>query len=1260
MTRWTLAFALALAACGHKPTAHSAADAADLRKSADGSTNTETLGEWLLAEQLAPQGSAKDAERARKQLGDALAKQNKAAARPEDAPGMIAGLAVGLYDETHGHPETAAAAFVDAVVAAREATPEDGAVYGWFAASHLVSLRGSVRSLFKQHEALVTRMIAEPRALGWRGAAVLLEWAVAERVLREGAQDDALDRSVTAQLGCATQVGIAGPFGSGVTRDLRTSWPAEASGPWPATFAADPTRGTTPKRLKTDRARCTVGSATQTADGVFYAQTFFETREPRTVLVSVQGAHEVWVDDVPILRRDLRQFGVWQRFGANAVLSPGRHRVLARIASDQTAIRLLHPDGTSLGAITDDDGSKPYGLEPPRLGPNPNPLEHVVATGPSGSPFRDLAHAYLAHVDGLDDVASWLIEPHIKTGSAGPVMLEFAALFARGDAAFGEEGRRANEKALHERAVRRDPNLWYSQAWLALDEGERQQPLVALDPLQKLAARFPNQPELSEQLVRLYARLGYDAERLQIARKLGAQFPDDVGTQKLLFETVSALGSGAEADDAAARVAKLDPDSELGLEQALVRLDFKAALAELERLKKRKPNRKDIATRIASVLLASGDPRAAIDELAKAVKKNPDDPDLRLRLADRAYASGDKEALRRALAESIASGSKALALRDAVELLEGRTALEPYRQTGKKVIAEFTAWEKAGHKMDGSAARVLDYSALWIHPDGSSEMLEHEILKVQTQEAIGREAEQSPPGGLVLALRVIKADGSTLEPMPVQGKATLTMPHLEVGDFIEIEHITRTPSESRGLRYNGPTWFFREADKGYWRSEFITLAPSSRKLLIETRGAVPAPIVTVHGSITERRWLVKESPPAPEEPNSPPPQEFLPSVRLGWGISLESTVAGFARVVSDETVRDPRFTRRAEDIVRGIPKAHVEERALRLYREVLNKIQDGQETDGRRVLNGGSGSRQAAFTFLLRQLGIEYDYALVQNKLAAPSVSALSEVDGWNAVALRVHGEKGPRWLTVRDRFAPFGYLPAELRGQPAIVLTEGLPRTTTPAGGMIDELVVEGRAELARDGSAKMELREHFQGKLAISMRNVIDKVPEAQLPDFVETRLVGSNIPGFRVREVKVEKKDDLDAPVTLLIRGDVSELAKRVGQSLIVKPIFPLRLSEFAELAERQTTLLLASASRLEVKFLIVAADGLRLPASLPQSREAFGDAFVQVSDRTAGQTLTLSRMANVPAARIAAGEPYRRFASFARNGDAIFEREIVLGF
>ena len=124
--------------------------------------------------------------------------------------------------------------------------------------------------------------------------------------------------------------------------------------------------------------------------------------------------------------------------------------------------------------------------------------------------------------------------------------------------------------------------------------------------------------------------------------------------------------------------------------------------------------------------------------------------------------------------------------------------------------------------MDGNAARVLDYAATWVHPDGSSEMLEHEILRIQSQEAIGAGGRAGAPTGLVLRLRVIKPDGTVLEPEPVAGKPTLSMPHLEIGDYVEMEHIAPTAGDGqKGKRFRGPHWFFREPDKGYWRSEFV-------------------------------------------------------------------------------------------------------------------------------------------------------------------------------------------------------------------------------------------------------------------------------------------------------------------------------------------------------------------------------------------------------------------------------------------------------
>jgi cellulose synthase operon protein C len=781
-----------------------------------------------------------------------------------------------------------------------------------------------------------------------------------------------------------------------------------------------------------------------------------------------------------------------------------------------------------------------------------------------------------------------------------------------------------------------------------------------VEPLRKIAADVPGVPEVTGQLARVYGKLGWRAERMRTVKDLAARFPDDRDAIALYVSSLEEDGSLVEADKIAVRLKQLDADSEVDLDRAIARRDWKAAIAELRRLEKRRPDRKEIAARIADVLARSGDPNAAAAQLQKALTKNPADAGTRLRIADYSYAKGDTMALRRALAEALQAGSKGNEIREAVELIEGASLLEPYRANGRKVIKEFEAWEKSGKHMDGTAARILDYAATWVHPDGSSEMLEHEILRMQSQEAVGKEAEQQPPAGLVLNLRVIKPDGSILEPEPVAGKPTLTMPHLEVGDYLEIEHITATASEGgKGKRYRGPHWFFREADKGYWRSEFVVLTPKDRNVDIEIVGNVPQPKMAEKGTFVERRWRVDESPPAPEEPDSPNPREFLPSVRVGWGINLDDTLLRYVDAASEETPLDPRLRKVARDIVGKIPAQKRDERARALYRWVGEGLQEANENDGRRAIFGRAGSRQAAFMYLVRLLGIPTELALVKSRIAMPAAGKMSEVEIYDNVVARLDTDTGPRWMVIRDKFAPFGYVPAELRGQPAIRLVPGTPRDTTPTLGAADGVLLEGKAMLKEDGSATVEISQSYVGRMAIGLRAVFDRVPESKRGEFVETRLLAANLPGARLKDLKLENAEDLGAPLVLRIRAEIPQIARRVGNKVVLMALFPVNFAQVASLASRQTPLLLASSSHVEVKFEIVAPENLRLPASIPGGELRDGDRSVTVADTASGTSIHLRRVVDIPAGRIQPGAEYARFVAFTQQADQLLEKEISLG-
>ena len=865
--------------------------------------------------------------------------------------------------------------------------------------------------------------------------AELEEWRAAEVYDKAQKTGDAYDAEVQVRAGCARGVRLAGPFGHGGSPDRLHSFPAERPGPWPDAWEPDAMRRSVPHTLSVKQARCLAVADEQVQEGVFYAEAFFSTHGERDLVLAVQGAVAVWVDDALVLSRGVEEWGSWQRFGAHVVVADGRHRVLARVVAPAASIRLLNPDGSGARLETDGNASLPYSVQPPRRLADPNPLDAIVRAASvdprpitAADPIVAALAADAAHGEQLDDVASALIEPFVTPADASGLALDMASTF-RGRRP-GLSGGRADPRAraLRARALARDPRLWSARLVAILDDAEQHGLSDAVDPLRKLATEVGREPEVLERLASVYSRLGWRAERLRTLADLAQRFPDDVEALHAFLDALEEDGPSADADRIAARIARLDPDAEVDIDRSLGRQDYKGAIAALERLGKRRPDRKDIAVRIAEVLARSGDPSSAAREIESALAKHPLDAHARFRLADSAYAKGDREALERALAAALQTGASTDELRAALVLVEGATDLEPYRKDGRAIIGEFEAWEKAGHHMDGTAARVLDYSALWVHDDGSSEMLEHEIQKMQSQEAITSESETEPPSGLVLHLRVIKQDGRVFEPEPVAGKPTLTLPHLEVGDYVELEHISsQTGDGAKGRQYGGPHWFFREADKGYWRSEFVVVTPSAKDLEIETRGNVPPPETRELGTFVEHRWRVDLSPPAESEPDSPPITEFLPSVRVGWGVSLDATLARLVDLAGDDTPLDPRLRALATNIVRGAPPRAIDERARLLYRWVSEHVQDGKETDGRRVVTSGAGSRPSGVPIISSGSSAWTDQlALVKNGLAAPSIGPLSEVEQYGALVMRFPIDGGMRWVLVRDKFAPYGYIPAE------------------------------------------------------------------------------------------------------------------------------------------------------------------------------------------------------------------------------------------
>ncbi len=1261
------------------PSQHSPLEAAR-RAAADDPDDAELVASWMLAELIAPKGDQAQAAKAKQRL-----EQLKGS-------GEMALLARAFDHDVHGRFNDAAQGYLGALEALAVAPRSDAQLLGWFAAHRLVMLREASSDLWKQAKPIVERLLQDPGQLGWRARGTLIEWW-SEEVFREGGNDlDALLERVADTHGCVREAQFAGPFGQGIVKDHRVHYQAEKPAPWPARFDPDPRGGQVPRVFAGKGSGCFLRAQDASRKGVYYAQTFIDLDSARDLIIAVQGAYMVSVDDHMVLERDASAWGVWPRFGVRVRLGAGRHRILARLLAPETSVRILTSAGRPAGLKGSAVQGAPYSLAAPERRPDPNALEPFVRKlgvrplpksvavkleASLDAPVLRYVASYLAHIEGQDDLASVLIEPLVEEpGDATGAALAQQAVFVDNDPIFAEQVARDLARDLRERAAKKDPQLWGPQLWLTLNQADQVTPAELAGKLEGLSTRFPQVPMVQARLASLYGQLGWKAERTTALQQAALRFPKDTDVLEALLDAYEEGGQIDKADAVAKRIQELDPTAEITFRRRLARRDYEGAIAELRRIGKIDGREREMAIRIADLMVRAGKTSESISKLSLALKKEPTDDEARLALADAKFARGDEGALTEALVDALETGSYDGDLRYAIELVEGMTDLAPYRRDGLAVIEEV---KKSGETLPGSAARILDYGAIWVAPDGSARMLEHEIIRVQSKEGITQHAEQNIPRGVILRMRTIKKDGEIFEPELVAGKPTVTMPHLEVGDYIETESIlVLRGASAAGQRFLGPRWFFREENVSYHTSEFVVILPSSidqkRKLIIETTGDVPEVKVERSAGLVVRRWTVNGSLALVQEPLRPPITEFLPSVRVGWGIDLDGHLerirAGQLHVVP----RDPRLVRIAKTILAGKldkevdPSLSVDEKARRIYRWVVDTIEDGQEVAGPKIITSKSGDRTRAFLYLCQLLGIDARIGLVRDRLAPPPQGPISEAEtAYTAAAVRVKTQKGSRWLIIGDRYTPYGYLPSRLRGQPAVlaqpkgpVTTPTVPpleKETTPDEGADNIIAHQGKVKLAADGSATMALSQAYQGRYAITVRSALSKVLESRRKDVIEAQVIGAALPGGRINELTMPGFDELDTPARLVMDLEVPNLAKVAAGELSLRAPFLAALSPLVQMPTRESPLYLGDRAtrhvKLELRVELPAGAKVLTPLDLVTIDEP--NLRVIVRDRLQGNLLVIDREVYLPAGRVQPAD-YPAFVALVQRGDDALNRVI----
>jgi hypothetical protein len=1196
--------------------------------------------------------------------------ESRVAAAPDD---LLARFGRATLADEHG--DAAAALDDDAALlaaAARGAGPAElRALLAPVAAARALTLDEDVGPRRRARPEAALLALPDGAALPWSARLELAR--LADRVARRAGDAAALERE-TARRGCARGLYDAGALGPLPHLDLDASSAAPAPATWWPVLASG-CRLTIPARDGRPDAR-RLRASVEVPAGTY------------DLVLDYDGEARVSLDGGATLHHG-SESRVGPRVSAFELALPaGRHDLELRLAApggraELALVLLPRAAGVSPRFVDPRAGGAGRGGTARAATPGDPTASEAAAADEA---ILEYARAFAANRAGDGDRALELGARLAARRRFAPG-LSLAAVIARDDPTRPGSFARDAARGLFRGALGADAAAARAAQGLAAIELEDDRVREAIDDARLAARAAPRwwAPELVLAHALRARGLDVDADAaLDRAAALGGAEGD---RPCLLVEALLRraddrrdLGARRRLEDA---LASCDATSEPLLPRLRARGDLPGEEAALRAALALAPERDELALDLAEVLAASGrgaDGRAVLGAL---VAREPEDATLRVRLADAEAAAGHATAARETARAALAMRPEAAEVRRVARALGVPLPLDAYRLDGRAVIRVFEASER---RYAAPAVVVLDRSVERVFPDGAQVTLTHEIVRVQSKDAIDRWAEvEVPAGAEVLTLRTHKPDGTTREPEEIAGKDTVSAANVAIGDYIEWELLeTKSPSAAFAPGFLGDRFFFQSFDAPLDRTELVLVTPRGAKPAFDARGGAPAPRSTPGPEDTVVTTFARTGVPQLfAERAAVPAIEYVPSVRASSGVGLAAWARYVAEQLAGTTRSSPALRARAQKLAAGVGPSDRARLAAGVVSWVTDAVEAGNDLrDGAtQTLARGSGNRLALILALLRELGVPARPVLARSRLVAEASAPapVEELDDFadSIIEIDMGAGRAPVFVDPRLRHAAFGYLPPSLDGArtlaldgPAAGARFGVARST----GTADHRSVDVMIHLDEQGGGAAVATEELTGWPALEWAELVEKfgADRARLRQDFEQRWLGVQFPGARLRDLDVTLPKDAPGAAVRVRYSFVSpQLAVRGDHEMHLLPTFfrsqPGR--RFATEPARSTTLVLG----FDVPFHMTATVELPRAAKLvelgagAEERVERKGAYRFVEERRLRQgatggasgagsdVLVLTRESSLPLSRVAPAD-YAGVAADLRRVDGLEQREI----
>ncbi|WP_373046428.1 tetratricopeptide repeat protein [Vulgatibacter sp.] len=815
-----------------------------------------------------------------------------------------------------------------------------------------------------------------------------------------------------------------------------------------------------------------------------------------------------------------------------------------------------------------------------------------------------------------------------------------------------------------EAVLARDPGhgmALLAGARILADAGRHEEALARIAEVAE-AAPGSTAPELARARVAL-AR-GFDAQALGLARKLADSESDRCTGLSMIHDlsrrvdAVAAVDAAVEALDACG-----DGRSRLASHRA-GRGDLDEAIRLSAELRAEDPQDTGTALRLADLLVATGkiDDAVAILERQEAYwPRNAWLPRRRAELLERkGDAAGAAAARERAL--SLYGGD--LSLRRMAALEAGTDLLADVDRDGLEVIRSF---EKNPRSYDSPAVLLLDLGAVEVYPDGSYVEKIHVVAKVLDKRGIDEFGEvHLPRGAEVVHLRTIKPDGRILVPEEIDGKESISMPGLAVGDYVEQSYLVARGAPSPAMQgWNADPFYFRSAGIPMLESIYVVRAHEKAGLELDVHNGMEGAAIESRGgwkTLTLRRTDVPALLP---EPVAPSRREYLPWAQVGAGADESRLFPFFADNLAGAAAPTLEIERWAKEIAASVPQGEKPQVVRAVYDRAMAEIEGSDRNfsgSAAQVLASKRGNRLLLLKAAFAALGIDARYAAVRTFDVDPDPYRFPDASRWGHLALVVR--PGPEadwiWLDPTTRWAPFGAVAPQAQGATAWILPEPgstvAQRTTTPKHGGRQGRDTELRLVLDAEGALSGTGVERYLGFEGAAARAGLERMDPERRKQVIEASLARI-FPGLTLESLELENEaDGVAVRYAFRLPGFARDLGE--GRQRLQLEMFQANLGRrFLARGSRETPLLVASAEQARISVQLELPEGATLVGGVEAAREhgPFGDykRDVAVDGRTIAirEALDLHRNRVEPAA-------YGDFAAWVSAVDRAQSVELVI--